>query len=110
MSKMAPLIGRSSTERLFLDRFAALCTDSVFYVRKVCAANFGEFCAVVGTDATENVLVSILLLLFSIFLPLIATSQHYPIKHLDMTCCIQNIHVCSNSMDKTYKCYKQSIK
>ena len=58
MSKMAPLIGRSSTERLFLGRFAALCTDPVFYVRKVCAANFGEFCAVVGTDATENVLVS----------------------------------------------------
>ncbi|XP_069692282.1 serine/threonine-protein phosphatase 4 regulatory subunit 1-like isoform X3 [Periplaneta americana] len=56
MSKMAPLIGRSSTERLFLNRFAALCTDPVFYVRKVCAANFGEFCAIVGTESTESVL------------------------------------------------------
>jgi serine/threonine-protein phosphatase 4 regulatory subunit 1 len=59
MSKMAPLMGRSSTERLFLNRFAALCTDPVFYVRKACASNFGEFCAVVGTDSTESVLVSI---------------------------------------------------
>jgi serine/threonine-protein phosphatase 4 regulatory subunit 1 len=58
MSKMAPLIGRSSTERLFLSRFAALCTDEVFYVRKACAANFGEFCAVIGTESTERVLVS----------------------------------------------------
>ncbi|XP_021941543.1 serine/threonine-protein phosphatase 4 regulatory subunit 1-like isoform X4 [Zootermopsis nevadensis] len=56
MSKMAPLIGRSSTERLFLGRFAALCTDPVFCVRKACAANFGEFCAIVGTESTESVL------------------------------------------------------
>lgn len=55
---MAPLIGRSSTERLFLSRFAALCTDPVFYVRKACAANFGEFCAIVGTESTESALVS----------------------------------------------------
>jgi len=59
MSKMAPLMGRSSTERLFLNRFAALCTDPVFYVRKACASNFGEFCAIIGTDSTESVLVSI---------------------------------------------------
>jgi hypothetical protein len=58
MSKMAPLIGRSSTERLFLSRFTALCTDPVFYVRKACAANFGEFCAIVGTESTESALVS----------------------------------------------------
>ncbi|PSN40587.1 hypothetical protein C0J52_10368 [Blattella germanica] len=56
MSKMAPLIGSSSTERLFLNRFATLCTDPVFYVRKFCAANFGEFCAVVGTNSMESVL------------------------------------------------------
>jgi serine/threonine-protein phosphatase 4 regulatory subunit 1 len=59
MSKMAPLMGRSSTERLFLNRFAALCTDPVFYVRKACASNFGEFCSIIGTDSTESVLVSI---------------------------------------------------
>jgi serine/threonine-protein phosphatase 4 regulatory subunit 1 len=55
---MAPLLGRSSTEQLFLNRFAALCTDPVFYVRKACASNFGEFCAIIGTDSTESVLVS----------------------------------------------------
>jgi serine/threonine-protein phosphatase 4 regulatory subunit 1 len=59
MSKMARLIGRSSTERLFLSHFAAACSDPVFYVRKACAANFGEFCAVIGTESTESVLVSI---------------------------------------------------
>jgi serine/threonine-protein phosphatase 4 regulatory subunit 1 len=62
MSKMAPLIGRSSTERLFLSRFAASCSDPAFYVRKACAASFGEFCAVIGTESTESVLVSISLL------------------------------------------------
>ncbi|XP_068082283.1 serine/threonine-protein phosphatase 4 regulatory subunit 1 isoform X2 [Anabrus simplex] len=56
MSKMAPLIGCTATERLFLDRFATLCTDPVFYVRKVCAANFGDFCSVVGTQSTEEIL------------------------------------------------------
>jgi serine/threonine-protein phosphatase 4 regulatory subunit 1 len=58
MSKMVPLIGRSSTERLFLSRFAASCSDPVFYVRKACAASFGEFCATIGTESTESVLVS----------------------------------------------------
>jgi hypothetical protein len=58
MSKMAPLIGRSSTERLFLNRFAASCSDPAFYVRKACASSFGEFCAVIGTECTESVLVS----------------------------------------------------
>jgi serine/threonine-protein phosphatase 4 regulatory subunit 1 len=58
MSKMAPLIGRSSTERLFLARFSASCSDPAFYVRKACAASFGEFCAVIGTESTESVLVS----------------------------------------------------
>ncbi|PNF28653.1 hypothetical protein B7P43_G08713, partial [Cryptotermes secundus] len=58
MSKMARLIGRSSTERLFLSHFAAACSDPVFYVRKACAANFGEFCAVIGTESTESVLLA----------------------------------------------------
>ena len=55
---MAPMIGREMSERLFLDRFAKLCTDPVFHVRKVCAANFGDFCGVVGPEATEKILVS----------------------------------------------------
>ncbi|XP_076055930.1 serine/threonine-protein phosphatase 4 regulatory subunit 1-like isoform X3 [Oratosquilla oratoria] len=56
MSKMAPLIGREMTERLFLERFTRLCSDSQFQVRKVCAANFGEFCSVVGTQPAEDIL------------------------------------------------------
>nr|CAD7442318.1 unnamed protein product [Timema bartmani] len=46
MGKIAPLIGRKSTENLFLEKFALMCADPVFYVRKVCAANFGEFCSI----------------------------------------------------------------
>jgi len=58
MSKMAPLIGREMTERLFLERFTLLCSDALFQVRKVCASNFGDFCSVVGTSPTEEVLVN----------------------------------------------------
>ena len=57
---MAPLIGKEMTEAIFLERFATLCVDPLFHVRKVCAANFGDFASVVGCDATEQVLVSIL--------------------------------------------------
>ena len=46
------------TERLFLQRFTALCTDALFQVRKVCASNFGDFCSVVGSKPTEEILVS----------------------------------------------------
>lgn len=56
LSKMAPMIGREMSERLFLDRFAALCTDPLFHVRKVCAANFGDFSGVVGPESTEKIL------------------------------------------------------
>jgi len=56
LSKMAPLIGKEMSERLFLDRFASLCVDPLFHVRKVCAANFGDFSGVVGSDPTEQVL------------------------------------------------------
>ena len=55
---MAPLIGKEMSERLFLERFASLCVDPLFHVRKVCAANFGDFSGVVGSDPTEQVLVS----------------------------------------------------
>ncbi|KAG0719281.1 Serine/threonine-protein phosphatase 4 regulatory subunit 1 [Chionoecetes opilio] len=58
MSKMAPLIGREMTERLFLQRFTSLCSDALFQVRKVCASNFGDFCSVVGSKPTEDILVS----------------------------------------------------
>ena len=37
-------------------RFATLSADPLFHVRKVCAANFGDFSGVVGSEATEQVL------------------------------------------------------
>jgi len=56
LSKMAPLIGKDMSEAIFLERFAALCVDPLFHVRKVCAANFGDFSNVVGSDSTEQIL------------------------------------------------------
>jgi len=53
---MAPLIGKDMSEAIFLERFAALCVDPLFHVRKVCAANFGDFSSVVGMESTEKVL------------------------------------------------------
>lgn len=32
---MAPLVGKDVTERMFLPRFAEMCTDPLFHVRKV---------------------------------------------------------------------------
>jgi serine/threonine-protein phosphatase 4 regulatory subunit 1 len=56
LSKLAPMIGKEMSEAIFLERFAALCMDPLFHVRKVCAANFGDFSSVVGTESTEKVL------------------------------------------------------
>merc|ERR1719362_232176 len=56
IAKMAPLIGKENAEKIFLERFATLCTDPLFHVRKVCAANFGDFSSVVGMESTEKVL------------------------------------------------------
>ncbi|KRT85871.1 HEAT domain-containing protein [Oryctes borbonicus] len=56
MSKMASLLGRDVTERVFLDRFSQLCKNNTFYVRKACASHFGDFCSVVGKDAYEKIL------------------------------------------------------
>ncbi len=57
MCRMAPLLGGNLSRRVFLDRFAVLCSDGLFHVRKICAGNFGEFSSVVGQDITESVLV-----------------------------------------------------
>ncbi|XP_031652639.1 serine/threonine-protein phosphatase 4 regulatory subunit 1 isoform X4 [Oncorhynchus kisutch] len=55
--KMAPMVGKDITERLFLPRFCEMCCDCrMFHVRKVCAANFGDICSVVGGEATEELL------------------------------------------------------
>merc|ERR1719382_841051 len=56
LSKMAPLIGKDMSEAIFLERFASLCVDPLFHVRKVCPANFGDFSSVVGMESTEKVL------------------------------------------------------
>merc|ERR1719460_1223794 len=53
---MAPLVGQEMCVRLFLNRFATLCSDPLLHVRKVCAANFGDFSGVVGPDSTEETL------------------------------------------------------
>lgn len=54
MCKMAPLLGREMTERLFLAYFAQMCIDPLFHVRRICACNFGEMCVVVGGESTEH--------------------------------------------------------
>ena len=50
MSEMAPLVGQDITERYFLPRFKALCSDPLFHVRKVRAGleiqNFPFFSSV----------------------------------------------------------------
>ena len=65
---MAPLIGKEMSEAIFLDRFASLCVDPLFHVRKVCAANFGDFSSVVGMESTEKVLVRNLYLTMLLFI------------------------------------------
>ncbi|CAM5090631.1 unnamed protein product [Eretmochelys imbricata] len=61
MCKMASMVGKDITERLILPRFCEMCCDCrMFHVRKVCAANFGDICSVVGQQATEEMLVSLL--------------------------------------------------
>lgn len=61
MSKLAPFLGREVTERVFLQRFSQLCSNHMFHVRKVCASRFGDFCAVIGKDAYEHILVSVVI-------------------------------------------------
>ena len=58
MARMAPILGRGRLLQHFLAPFTALCADSLWQIRKICAANFGEFTSIVGTDGTEDTLVS----------------------------------------------------
>ncbi|RWS27028.1 hypothetical protein B4U80_05346, partial [Leptotrombidium deliense] len=53
---MIRFLGKETTERLFINHFTRLCSDSSFNVRRVCASNFGEFCSVIGQDLTEELL------------------------------------------------------
>lgn len=59
MCKMAPLIGKELTEKIFLDRYIALCEDKEFYTRKFCASHLGELCAAVGRKTLFRKLVSL---------------------------------------------------
>lgn len=61
MSQMAPLIGKKLTEKIFLDRYIALCENDEFYVRKICVSHFAELCTAVGKKALFWKLVSPLL-------------------------------------------------
>lgn len=59
MCKVVTMLSKDTVEHLLLPRFCDLCSDArLFQVRKVCAANFGEFCAIVGQEATEKLLMS----------------------------------------------------
>nr|XP_055068321.1 serine/threonine-protein phosphatase 4 regulatory subunit 1 isoform X2 [Misgurnus anguillicaudatus] len=57
MCKLVTMLTKETVEQLLLLRFCELCSDArLFQVRKVCAANFGEFCSTVGQEATEKLL------------------------------------------------------
>ncbi|XP_051996771.1 serine/threonine-protein phosphatase 4 regulatory subunit 1-like isoform X2 [Xyrauchen texanus] len=57
MCKLVTMLSKDTVEHLLLLRFCELCSDtSLFQVRKVCAANFGEFSSIVGHEATEKLL------------------------------------------------------
>ncbi|XP_067128525.1 serine/threonine-protein phosphatase 4 regulatory subunit 1-like isoform X2 [Centruroides vittatus] len=58
LCKMAPILGKEITEHHFLHCFRNLCSDGSFHARKICASNFGEFCAVVGQETTIDYLLS----------------------------------------------------
>ncbi|MEQ2161297.1 hypothetical protein GOODEAATRI_008303 [Goodea atripinnis] len=58
MCKVVTMLSKDTVEHLLLPRFCDLCSDArLFQVRKVCAGNFGEFCTIVGQEATEKLLV-----------------------------------------------------
>uniref|UniRef100_A0A673LXA9 Serine/threonine-protein phosphatase 4 regulatory subunit 1-like n=1 Tax=Sinocyclocheilus rhinocerous TaxID=307959 RepID=A0A673LXA9_9TELE len=57
MCKLVTMLTKDTVEHLLLLRFCELCSDvRLFQVRKVCAANFGEFCSILGQEATEKLL------------------------------------------------------
>ncbi|XP_051568660.1 serine/threonine-protein phosphatase 4 regulatory subunit 1-like isoform X2 [Myxocyprinus asiaticus] len=57
MCKLVTMLSKDTVEHLLLLRFCELCSDArLFQVRKVCAANFGEFSSIVGQEATEKLL------------------------------------------------------
>uniref|UniRef100_A0A4W4GGU5 WW-binding domain-containing protein n=1 Tax=Electrophorus electricus TaxID=8005 RepID=A0A4W4GGU5_ELEEL len=57
MCKLITMLGKDTVEHRLLLRYCELCSDSrLFQVRKVCAVNFGEFCSIVGQEATEKLL------------------------------------------------------
>lgn len=59
MCKLAPLIGKELTERVFLDRFIDMCEDDDTMVRRICATHFGEMCTSVSKQALLRLVSSI---------------------------------------------------
>ncbi|XP_075228687.1 serine/threonine-protein phosphatase 4 regulatory subunit 1-like isoform X2 [Lycorma delicatula] len=56
MTKMAHVLGREATEEFFVPRIISLSMDSAVNVRRMCVANFGEYCSAVNPQVTENIL------------------------------------------------------
>jgi len=56
VSKIVRFLGKTVTEKVFLQHFSRLCSDVSFQVRRACASNFGEISSVVGQELTERVL------------------------------------------------------
>ncbi|XP_076263074.1 serine/threonine-protein phosphatase 4 regulatory subunit 1-like isoform X2 [Rhynchophorus ferrugineus] len=54
MSKLATLLGRDVTERIFLNRYLELCSSQYFPTRKIAADHIGYYCAIVSKDVFEN--------------------------------------------------------
>ena len=54
--RLAAICGQKLTLHYFIFKFTALCRDQVFAVRKTCALNLPQIINIVGSDATENLL------------------------------------------------------
>lgn len=63
---MAPLVGRDITERYFLPRFEALCSDPLFHVRKVIGSILNN-CLDMGKETrTGTCILSSVLIVYNI--------------------------------------------
>ncbi|XP_043286100.1 serine/threonine-protein phosphatase 4 regulatory subunit 1-like isoform X3 [Venturia canescens] len=51
MSKVAKILDEATAERLFLNRYLALCAERNFFIRRLCGFRFGEFSASMSKDA-----------------------------------------------------------
>lgn len=59
MGKMVSWLGKDVTERVFLDRFTQLCTDTLVLIRKTCALHVSVFASVISKEAFKRALVRV---------------------------------------------------